>query len=178
MSLIFNTLSRFVIAFLPRGNRLLISWLQSPSAVILEPKKRKSVTASTLSPFICQEVMRLDAMILVFFMLSFKPAISLSSFTHIKRHFSFSLLSAIRVVPSAYLRLSLFLYFISRYNFSSCKEWMYQSALNTIVMCNIPLLNSIVQNKHFWFCLDLVQFFSRCLHVFLVKGICSISGSL
>ena len=51
MSLLFNTLSRFVIAFLPRGMRLLISWLQFPSSVILEPKKRKSVTASTLIPF-------------------------------------------------------------------------------------------------------------------------------
>ena len=48
---VFNTLSRFVIAFLPRSNRLLISWLQSPSAVVLEPKKRKSVTPSTFSPF-------------------------------------------------------------------------------------------------------------------------------
>ena len=61
MSLLFNTLSRFVIAFLPRSKRLLISWLQSPSAVILEPKKRKSVTASTFNPSICHEVMGLDA---------------------------------------------------------------------------------------------------------------------
>ena len=51
----FNALSRFVIAFLPRSKRLLISWLQSLSAVILEPKKRKSVTASTFSPFICMK---------------------------------------------------------------------------------------------------------------------------
>ena len=58
MSLLFNTLSRFVIAFLPRSNHLLIAWLQSPSAVILEPKKRKSVTASTFSPSICHAVMR------------------------------------------------------------------------------------------------------------------------
>jgi len=66
MSLLFNTLSRFVIAFLPSSKRLLISWLQSPSTVILEPKKIKSVTASTFSPSICHEVMGLDAMILVF----------------------------------------------------------------------------------------------------------------
>ena len=66
MSLLFNTLSRFVIAFPPRSNHLLISWLQSLSAVILEPKKRKSVTASTFSPSICNEIMGLDAMILVF----------------------------------------------------------------------------------------------------------------
>ena len=54
---LFNTLSRFVIAFLPRSNCLLISWLQSPSTVILEPKKRKSVTTSTFSPSICHAVM-------------------------------------------------------------------------------------------------------------------------
>ena len=65
MSLLFNSPSRFVIAFLPRSNHLLISWLQSPSSVILEPKKRKSVTTSTFSPFICREVMGPDAMILV-----------------------------------------------------------------------------------------------------------------
>ena len=66
-------LSRFVIAFLSRSKHLLISWLQSPSAVILEPKKIKSVTVSIVSPFICHEVMRPDAMILVFRTLSFKP---------------------------------------------------------------------------------------------------------
>ena len=63
MSLLFNMLSRFVLAFLPRNNHLLISWLQSPSAVILEPKKIKSVTTSTFSPSICNEVMGPDAMI-------------------------------------------------------------------------------------------------------------------
>ena len=57
MSLFFNMLSRLVIAFLPRSKRLLISWLQSPSAVILEPKEMKSVTASIVSPSICHEVM-------------------------------------------------------------------------------------------------------------------------
>ena len=66
MSLLFNMLSRLVIAFLPRSKRLLMSWLQSPSAVILEPKKIKSVTVSTVSPSICHEVMGPDAMILVF----------------------------------------------------------------------------------------------------------------
>ena len=65
MSLFFNTLSRFVIAFLPRSNRLLISWLQS-SAVILEPPKIKSVTVFFVSPSICYEVMGPDAMIFVF----------------------------------------------------------------------------------------------------------------
>ena len=85
MSLLFNTLSRFVITFLPRSKRLLISWLQSQSAVILEPPKIKSVIVSTVSPSICYEVMGPDAMIFVFCMLSFKPTFSLSSFTFIKR---------------------------------------------------------------------------------------------
>ena len=66
MSLLFNMLSRLVTAFLPRSRRLLTSWLQSPSAVILEPKKIKSVTVSIVSPSICHEMMGLDAMILVF----------------------------------------------------------------------------------------------------------------
>ena len=63
----FNTLSRFVIAFLPSSNRLLISWLRSPSTMILEPKKRKSVIAYTFSPSICHEVMGPNATIRVFF---------------------------------------------------------------------------------------------------------------
>ena len=79
MSLLFNTLSRFVIAFLEAN----VFWFH----VILEPKKRKSVTASTFSPYFCHAVMGLDIMILVFLMFSFKPALSLSSFTLIKRLF-------------------------------------------------------------------------------------------
>ena len=71
MSLLFNMLSRFVIAFLPRSKHLLIAWLQSPSAVILEPKKIQSVTASTFFPPICHEVMGPDAMILVFLKVEF-----------------------------------------------------------------------------------------------------------
>ena len=66
MPLLFNMLSMLVITFIPRSKRLLISWLQSPSAVILEPKKIKSLTVSTVSPSICHEVMGPDAMILVF----------------------------------------------------------------------------------------------------------------
>ena len=65
ISLLFNMLSRLVTTFLPRSKRLLISWLQSPSAVILEPKKIKSLTVSTVTPNICHEVMGADAMILV-----------------------------------------------------------------------------------------------------------------
>ena len=103
MYLLFNMLSRFLIAFLPRRKHLLISWHLSPSTLILQPKKIKSVTASTFSPSICYEVMGLDAMILVFWMLSFKPPF----FT--KRLLSFSSLSAIRVVSSAYLKLLMFL---------------------------------------------------------------------
>ena len=84
MSLIFNMLSRFVIAFLSRSKCLLILWLQSPSVVILEPKKIKSVTVSTFPSSICHEMMGLDTMTLVFWMLSFKSAFQLSSFTCIK----------------------------------------------------------------------------------------------
>ena len=108
IALLFNMLSRFVIAYLPRGKCLLISWLQSPSAVILEPRKMKSVTVSIVSPFICHEVMELYAMVFVFWMLTFKPAFSLS-FTFIKRLYNSSSLSAIRVVSSSCLRLLIFL---------------------------------------------------------------------
>ena len=101
----FNMLSRFIITFLPRSKCLLISRLQSPSAVILEPRKIKW---AIVSPSICHALMGLDAMILVFWMLSFKPTFLLSSFTFFKRLFSSSL-SAIRVVSSEYLRLLIFL---------------------------------------------------------------------
>ena len=90
MSLLFSMLSRFPVAFLPRSKCLLILWLQSLSTMTLETKKIKSVTFSTFPPSICHKVMESDAMILVFWMLCFKPAFSLSSFTFIKRLFSFS----------------------------------------------------------------------------------------
>ena len=104
-------LSTLVIVYLlPRSKRLLISRLQSPSAVILEPRKIKSVTVSTVSPSICHEVMGPDAMIFVFWINSgFKPPFSLFSFTFTKRLFSYSSLSAIRMVSSAYLKLLIFL---------------------------------------------------------------------
>ena len=108
MPLLFNMLSRLVIAFLPRSKCPLISWLQLPSAVILEPKKIKYLTVSIVSPSICHEVMGPDAMILIFWMLSFTPTFSVSSFTFIRRLFSSSL-SVTRVVPSAYLRILIFL---------------------------------------------------------------------
>ena len=105
ISLLFNILSRFVIAFFPRSKCLLISWLQSPSTVILELKKIKYVTAYTFSLSICHEMMGPDSMVLVYFE-SWGPNQvfhSFSSLTLIKRLFSSSLLSAIRVVSSAYL---------------------------------------------------------------------------
>ena len=112
MSLLFNTLTRFVIAFLPRSQCLLISWPQSPSAVILKPKKRKFAIVSTSSPSICHEVMGLDAIIFVFWMLSFKPAFTL--LFHIQQElFNSSSLSAINVVSSAYLRSLIFLLAVS-----------------------------------------------------------------
>ena len=107
MSLLFNMLSRLIVAFFPRSKHLLISWLQLPYAVILESEKIVC-HSSIVSPTICHEVMAPDAMIL-FWMLSFKPAYSLSSFIFIKRLFSSSSLSAKRVVLSAYLRLLIFL---------------------------------------------------------------------
>ena len=99
MFLLFNMLSRLVIAFLPRSKCLLISWLQSRPAVILENKRIKSDTVSLFPPSIYPEVMGPDAMVLAFWMLSFQPAFSLSSFMLIKRLFNSSLLSAIRVKP-------------------------------------------------------------------------------
>ena len=81
MFLLFNMLSRFVIAFLPRARCLWISWLQSLSAAVLESKKIKSVTVCIFSSSVCHEVMGQDGMIFVFWMLNVKPAFSLSSFT-------------------------------------------------------------------------------------------------
>ena len=124
-------LFRFVIVFLPRSKHLLISWLQSPSAVILESKKIKSVIVSIVSPSICHEVMGLDATIFVFWILNFNPAFSVSPFTSIKRLFSSSLLSAIKVVSSAYLRLLIFLpaILIPAYASSSLAFHMMYSAI-------------------------------------------------
>ena len=104
MSLLFNMLSRFVIDFLTSSKHLLISWLLSPSAVILEPPPKKSLTVSIVSQSIYNDMMGLDAMIFIFRMMTFKPALSLSSFTFIKKLISSFSLSAIRVVSSAYLR--------------------------------------------------------------------------
>ena len=130
MPLLFNTLYRFVIILLPRSKHLLISWLQSPSAEILEPKKIKFVIASIISPSVCHEVMGPYAMILVIWKLSFKPNFSLSSFTFIKRLFSSSSLYALRVLSSAYLILLIFLLaiLVSAYASSSPAFCMMYSA--------------------------------------------------
>ena len=109
MSLILNKLFWLFITFLASSKCLFISWLQSPSAVILEPKEIKSLTVSTVSPSICHELMGPNFIILVFWVLTFKPNFSLSSFTLIKRLFSSFLLYTIRVVSSAYMRLLIFL---------------------------------------------------------------------
>ena len=108
MSLLLNMLSRLVITFLPRSKHLLISWLRSPSVVILEAKKIKSHCFDCF-PSICHEVMEPGGMVFISWMLSFKPSFSLSYSTFIKRLFSSSLLSAIRVVSFAFLRLLIFL---------------------------------------------------------------------
>ena len=108
MPLLFNMLSRLIITFLPRSK-----CLHSMAAITIcsdyGAQKNKVSLISTVSPFISHEVMGPDAMIFVFWMLSFKPTFFLSSFTFIKRLFSSSSLSAIRVVSSAYLRLLIFL---------------------------------------------------------------------
>ena len=103
----FLTQSSFLLAFLPRSNHFPISWLQASSTVILEPKNRKSIAASTFSPSICHWAKCHD--LFFFLIFSFTLTFWLSSFTLIKRLFIFSSLSAIRVVSSAYLRLLMFL---------------------------------------------------------------------
>ena len=114
MSLLFNILSRLVIAFLPRRKHLLITWLHTiPSSFGAQENKVfhcfHCVPIYFVSQSIGHEVMWLGAMTLVFWVLSFKPSFSLSSFTFIKRLFCCSSLSAIRVVPSAHLSLLIFL---------------------------------------------------------------------
>ena len=129
MSLLFSMVSRLVIAFVPRSKHLLISWLQSPSAVILEPKKIKFLTVSIVSLSNFQEVMGPDAIIFVFWVLSFKPTFSLFSFTFIMRLFSSSTFSAIRVVSSVYLR---YWYFSGSLDCSLC---FIQSGITCDVLC-------------------------------------------
>ena len=108
VTLLFNMLSRLAIAFLSRSKCLLISWLQSPCAVILEPPKVKPVTVSIVSPSIFHEVMGLDAMILMFWMLSFTSFFTLLFHFH-QEALQFLFAFCHRVVSSAYLRLLIFL---------------------------------------------------------------------
>ena len=109
MSLLFNMLSRLVITFLPRSKHLLISWLQTPSAVILEPPKNKVSHCFYCLPIYFPRSDGTRCHDFSFLNVELKPSFSLSSFTFIKRLFSSSLLSAISVVSSAYLRLLIFL---------------------------------------------------------------------
>ena len=147
MSLLFNMLSRLIIPFLPRSKYFLISWLQSPSVVILEPKK----VVYHCFPIYCHEVMGPDAMIFVFWMLSFKPNFLHSSFIFIKRLFSASSLSDIRMVSYAYLRLLIFLLaiLIPAYASSSPVFLMMYSAciyLHTYML----IFAYISWNNHSW----------------------------
>ena len=105
MFLLFNTLSRFIIAFLPKEQ---VSFNFIAAVIICSDfgAQEYNTFVSILPPSIYHELMRLNAMILVFWMLSFKPVFSLSSFTYIKRRFSSSSLSATRVVPSASVQFS------------------------------------------------------------------------
>ena len=136
-------LSSLVIAFLSRSKHLLTSWLQSPSAVILEPKKIKSLTVSIVSPSSWHEVMGPDAMILVFWMLTFMSFKLFHSFTFIKRLFSYFSLSAISVVSSAYLRLLIFLPAIL---FPTCAS----SSPAVLMMCSACKLNKQGDNIQPW----------------------------
>ena len=136
MSLLSNMLSRFVIAFLPRSKRLLISWLQSPSAMTLEPKKRKSVTFSIVSPSICHEVMGPDAMVLVFWILSFKPTFSLSSLTFLN---SVQSLSRVRLFATPWITVRQASLSLTNSQ-SSPKLMSIESVMpsNHLILCLIP----------------------------------------
>ena len=139
-------MSRLAIAFLPKSKYLLISWLQSPFAVILEPKKIKSLIVSIVSPSICHELMEPDVKIYVFWMLNFKAAFSLSSFTFNKRLFSSSLLSAIRILSSVYLMLLIFLPEILTQTYASSSPAFY-------MMHSAYKLNKQNDNIHPWYTL-------------------------
>ena len=143
MSLLFNTLTRFVIAFLLGSNHLLISWLQSLLCSDFRAQEEEICHGFHPFPFYLpwSDGMGLDAMILVFFLIfNFRPAFSLSSFTFIKRFFRSSLLSAVEVVSSAYLRLLMFLppILIPAYNSSSPAF---------LIMCSAYRLNKQGDNR-------------------------------
>ena len=144
LSLCFNTLSRFVITFLPRSKSS--NFIAAVTICrILDTKKRKSLL-STFPPSICHEVMGPEVIILVFLMFSFKPVFSFSFVTLIKTFFSSSLLSAIRVILSAYLRLLIFLpaIFIPPCNSSSpafrliCSVYKLNKQSDNKQLCHTP----------------------------------------
>ena len=161
MSLLFNMLSRLVITFLPRSKRLLISWLQSPSAVILEPKKIKS---DTVSPSICHEVMGPDAMILVFWMLSFKPTFSLSSFTFIilatRGLIPINLSLQKNNIQFFFWALKITLYYFCLHGLHFNKHFSCQTAIIMIffyiafywVNLNFPSVTIIIYWNYLWIC--------------------------
>ena len=142
MSLIFNTLSRFLIAFLPRRKHLLISWLLSLSSLIFKVKNMKSDTVFTFPPSICYDIIGPDSMIVVFWMLSFKSAFSLSSFNFVRRLVSSSSLPAIKVVSSAYLRSIFLLAFL----IPACES----SSPTFHMMCSTYKLNKQNDNMQPW----------------------------
>ena len=144
MSLLFNMLSSLVITFLPRSKSFSISWLQSPSAVTLEPPKIKPLTVSSFPIYLPWSDGTRCPMIFIFWMLSFKPTFSLSSFTFIKQLFSSSSLSAIRVV---HLHIWGYWYFSRQYWFQ----------LVTVLL--LPL-----------FCLELVFQFHFCSFPYYLLG--------
>ena len=142
MSLIFNMLSRLVIAFLPRSKHLLISWLQSTSAVILETKKIKPATVSIVSPFICHEVMGPDAMILVFWMVSSKTTFSTLLFQFHQEALQFFAFCH-RVVSSAHMSLLIFFLAVL---IPACAS----SSLAFLMMCSAYNLNKHSDNIQPW----------------------------
>ena len=188
MSLLFNPLSLFVITFLPRSKCLLISRLQSSSAVIFEPKKWKSVTASTLSPSVCHKEMELNDIFTFFKILSCKLSFSLSYFTFIKRFFSSSSLSAIRVVSSVWL-IFLLTVLISACNSPSLACHMMCSAcklskrgdniqpcstpfsiLNqTVVLCKVQPIYRFLRRQVKWSAIHISKSFPRFVIIHTVK---------
>ena len=158
MSLLFNMLSWCVIGFLPSSNCFLISWL-SHHVQWFWSLRKWSLSLFPFPPFYCHEVMGPDAMIFVFWILRFKLAFSLFSFTFIKRLFSFSLLSAIRVVSSAYLRLLIFLP-ASLVPASASSAWhlawcpLHRSEINRVTIYSLDILLSQFGTSplfHVWF---------------------------
>ena len=136
---------RLVVTFLPRIKCLLISWLQSPSAVILEPPQIKSLIVSIVSASICHEVMRLEAMLLVFWMLSFKPTFSLS----------FSPSSGVSLVPLHFLLLKWYHLHIWGYWYFSQQSWLqlviypaWHLTANLIRNKKDRGINTVIRNNH------------------------------